>query len=810
MLRVIDCLTQEHDLRLVALAACLCALACITTVNLMAAAQTKEGGSSLAHLVAASVVFGCGVWSLHFVAMLAFRSSVPISYGVSLTFVSILFAVFGSLLALAVWRFSPSRQFAAVLGGVVLSSSVTAMHFCGITAMQVSGSLHLSTEQVLYAGSVSLFFSTVALIRSDTLSTYGRRLQVAGLLAIAICGLHFTAMAGLSIEPGLPTSHQTAVLGSYQLAITIGSFSVAILIMSLAATLVEQYLSQRTVIELKRIRMLSDVSQEVLIICRDGIILQVNAAGTRLFGAPEDQLIGRQMADLISEDNHRTFLKHLEHRGVDLGPGEVNLKASNGTIVPARFSIGKIDYEGKPADVVALLNMSDRKRDEAKIQHLAYHDPLTDLPNRALLRDRLSQSINGAGRPGYCLALFCLDLDRFKQVNDLFGHAAGDELLMQVTQRLRAQTRSGDTLARIGGDEFVVVAAFERQDDIALLARRLIEALTQPFMLAAGAAEIGVSIGIAVYPEDVTDQQELMRTADLALYRAKNEERGTFRFFEAAMDEHARARRRLELDLRGAIDREEFCLHHQPVVDCLTGDVESFEALLRWHHPERGMVPPLDFIPLAEETGLILKIGEWVLETACAAAAAWSEPHRVAVNISPIQFLKSDLPAIISSVLDHTGLPANRLEVEITEGILMKNPRRAADVFTTLRGMGVRIAMDDFGTGYSSLSYLHEFKFDKLKIDRSFVKRLGEAEDARMIIRTIIGLAHNLGLSVVAEGVETREQLKILRDLECDQIQGYLIGRPMPIVGPTELITGRAKVLFAGTASADSHRVLQH
>ena len=356
----------------------------------------------------------------------------------------------------------------------------------------------------------------------------------------------------------------------------------------------------------------------------------------------------------------------------------------------------------------------------------------------------------------------------------------------------------------------MVVAAFEREDDIALLARRLIEVLTQPFTLAAGPAEVGVSIGIAVYPDDGSDQQELMRTADVALYRAKNEERGTFRFFEAAMDENARTRRRLELDLRGAIDREEFCLHHQPLVDCLTGEVKGFEALLRWHHPERGMVPPLEFISLAEETGLILKIGEWVIETACAAATAWSEPHRVAVNISPIQFLKSDLPAIISRVLDQTGLPPSRLEVEITEGILMKNPRRAADVFTTLRGLGVRIAMDDFGTGYSSLSYLHEFKFDKLKIDRSFVKRLGEAEDATMIVRTIIGLAHNLGLSVVAEGVETREQLKILRDLECDQIQGYLIGRPMPMVGPTELINSRTKVLFGKTASADNQRVLHY
>jgi diguanylate cyclase len=263
MLRVINCITQEHDLRLVALAAFLGALACTTTVNLMAAAQTKERGS-LAHLVAASVAFGCGVWSLHFVAMLAFVSSMPVFYGVSLTFLSIFFVVLGSLLAFTVWRFSPSRQLGAVLGGVLLSLSVITMHFCGITAMRVSGSLHLNIEQVLYAVGVSLFFSIGALIWSETLSTYGRRLQVAGLLAVAICGLHFITMAGFSIKPGLPTSHDTAVLGSHQLAFTVGFFSVAILIMSLAATLLEQHLSQRTVIELKRIRMMNDVRRKPL------------------------------------------------------------------------------------------------------------------------------------------------------------------------------------------------------------------------------------------------------------------------------------------------------------------------------------------------------------------------------------------------------------------------------------------------------------------------------------------------------------------------------------------------------------------
>ena len=439
-----------------------------------------------------------------------------------------------------------------------------------------------------------------------------------------------------------------------------------------------------------------------------------------------------------------------------------------------------------------------------ELQHLAYHDPLTDLPNRSLLRDRLTHAIEVAARSGNCLALFCLDLDRFKIVNDVFGHSAGDALLIQVTERLQQKVRVSDTLARVGGDEFVVVATFDRDEQIPFLAERLINALAEPFILEVGPVEIGVSIGIAIYPEDGINQQELMRTADVALYRAKQEGRNTYRFFETEMDEHVRLRHRLERDLRNAIERDELSLHYQPLLDSLTGEVDGFEALLRWNHPERGMILPLDFIALAEETGLILKIGQWVLETACAAAALWTEPHAIAVNISPVQFVKSDLGAIITRTLAQTGLCADRLEIEITEGILMADPVRAAEVLTTLRGLGVRIAMDDFGKGYSSLSYLHEFKFDKLKIDRSFVSRLPDAEDAIMIVRTIIGLAHNLGLLVVAEGVETIGQLKILRDLKCDQIQGYLFGRPMQMDGITPLIATRGRMLISNSLSAET------
>jgi len=285
-----------------------------------------------------------------------------------------------------------------------------------------------------------------------------------------------------------------------------------------------------------------------------------------------------------------------------------------------------------------------------------------------------------------------------------------------------------------------------------------------------------------------------MLAADTALYRAKDEKRGTFRFFEPTMNENLQLRRQLEQDLRQAVDRNEFELYYQPLVSCTTGKVEGYEALLRWNHPRRGLIMPMEFIPLAEETGLIVKISQWVLDAACRAAAAWDQPYRVAINISPVQFRQSDLPLIVAATLARTGLAADRLEIEITEGVLMEDTARAIEILSALRRQGVSIALDDFGTGYSSLSYLRSFTFDKLKIDKSFIHGLGHSEEATMIVRTIIGLAHNLGLSIVAEGVETSVQLAMIRDHMCDQVQGYLLGRPMPMDSSTELTAARAKL----------------
>jgi diguanylate cyclase (GGDEF)-like protein/PAS domain S-box-containing protein len=809
MLRVIGCITQQHDLRLVVLAAFICVLTCGTTVNLMAGAQTKKGATSLAHVLAASAVFGSGVWSLHFVAMLAFISGTPIAYDISLTFISVLIAIVGSMFALSVWLFSPSRSIGIVVGGILLGVSISAMHFCGVLAMRVSGTLHFDKSEAISAIAFCLIFSTLALARSEALSTHRRQMEVTTWLALAVIGIHFIAMTGLSFEPSLVNTHESAVLGSSGLAIAVGSVSIAILIVSLAATLMEQHLAQRTALEIKQLQRLSDISEEVLIISQDGITVQANVAAGRMFGVPEHQLIGGRTLDLIAEVDRHMIRTPPEHLNADLNRQEIHLHAANGTIVPVGLSIKKIEYNAKPAIIIALRDLSDRKRDEARMRHLANYDTLTNLPNRRLLSERLAVAIETATRSGNGLALLSLDLSRFNQVNDRFGHPAGDALLLLVAKRLQSEIRFGDTLARMGSDEFVIVAPFERREHIEKLARQIIEALTKPFSLDVGQCEIGVSIGISFCPEDSTCPNELMRVADVALDRAQEQEQSSFRIFEHDMDARLKNRQQLERDLRYAIERGQLLMHYQPLVNGSTGDVEGFEALIRWNHPERGMIPPFDFIPLAEEIGLISKIGQWALETACTAAATWEEPLWVAVNVSPVQFQNSELPTLIAETLARAGLACNRLEIEITEGVLMAEPIKSAQILLALRALGVRLTLDDFGTGYSSLSYLHEFRFDKIKIDRSFLMRLGKADDALILVRSIIGLAHNLGLTIVAEGVETTDQLKTLRDLKCDYLQGYLTGRPMPMDALIELTAARARMLVLGASSIEYPNILE-
>jgi len=437
-------------------------------------------------------------------------------------------------------------------------------------------------------------------------------------------------------------------------------------------------------------------------------------------------------------------------------------------------------------------DITDRQRAQEQIAHMARHDALTDLPNRVLLRERLEHELLRVKR-GDCLAVLCLDLDHFKSVNDTLGHPVGDELLKLVSDRLRGCVRELDTIARLGGDEFaIIMTQLQQPTDAASLSRRIRESIIKPYQIEGHQIVTDISIGISVAPNDGGEPDRLLKNADLALYGAKSEGRGTYRFFEPEMDTRMKARRELELDLRNALANKEFELHYQPLVNLQTNEITAFEALLRWNHPKRGLISPVEFIPIAEETGLIIPIGEWVLRTACQETANWPDHVKVAVNLSPVQVKTRNLVRVVKDALADSGMAANKLQLEITESLLMQNTFSTLSTLHELRKLGVQIAMDDFGTGYSSLSYLRSFPFDKIKIDRSFIQDLANGTEPLAIVHAVAGLAKCLNMISTAEGVETQQQMEALQSVGCTEMQGYLFSKARPAKDVSQFFEERA------------------
>jgi diguanylate cyclase (GGDEF)-like protein len=435
--------------------------------------------------------------------------------------------------------------------------------------------------------------------------------------------------------------------------------------------------------------------------------------------------------------------------------------------------------------MLSLRILQQRRRTEDRVNHIAFHDDLTSLPNRLMLTRRLDQALSRHRRAGTRLAILFMDLDRFKVINDSLGHDVGDLLLRQVADRLLAQSREGDMVARMGGDEFIVlIENQENLQDIAACAKRLVVELSAPYELGRNGCHVTLSIGISVFPSDGSDSQALLKAADVAMYRAKETGRNNYLYYSPSMNVHTAERLELESDLRHALERGEFLLHYQPKVEVATGLIIGIEALLRWKHPLRGLISPMDFIPLAEETGLIVPIGEWVLATACARTKAWQDKTRtnlgVAVNLSARQFADPMLLPRLTQIIHASGLDPSGLELEITESVVMSHGESAVAALEKLKSAGVQIAMDDFGTGYSSLAYLKRFPIDTLKVDRSFIRDIPSDSGDMKITRAIIAMAHSLKLKVVAEGVETADQLQFLKAQRCDAVQGYFLFRPVP------------------------------
>ncbi len=603
---------------------------------------------------------------------------------------------------------------------------------------------------------------------------------------------------GLTFLGALPLSELMAPLRR-QLVMTLGVAGVLSLLLALVALAILRNLAARERAEAAARALNAEQSMAasvfhntmdgIMVTDAAGVILSVNPAFSAITGYTALEAVGHKPALLRSGLHPPEFYLDMWRELLDAGKwqGEIWNRRRNGELFLEWLRIGMVaGDDGKAQRYVSVFNdITELRRKDEHIRHLAFHDPLTGLPNRALLLDRLAHSLSGAAREGTRPALMFIDLDRFKHINDSLGHDAGDQLLREMARRLRDCLRESDTLARMGGDEFVLL--LEHAPEAAqcgALAHKLIDCLSQPMALNGHTLQVGASIGIACYPDDGDSAVELMKHADAAMYAAKAAGRGTCRYFQPAMTERAEQRLRLEEELRRAVRRGQLELFYQPKVALAGGAVRSVEALVRWRHPLRGLVPPADFIGLAEETGIIAELGDWVLEEACRQARAWQDEGlgriRVAVNVSAGQVQRGGLVERIAELTLLYRLAPADLEVELTESVIMNKPEEMALVFAQLRAAGVSVAIDDFGTGYSSLTYLRQLPIDVLKIDRAFIMNAEHDHRDAELVRTIIALGRALNLAVVAEGVETSGQLELLRGMGCDLAQGYLFSRPLP------------------------------
>lgn len=771
-MRVLSCLTTQHDLRLVVLAAVICVIGAIITMRLFMRSREAQASAQAAWIFLGAVAAGSTIWCTHFVAMIAYRPGVPVSYDPALTGLSLAIAIAASALSLFVARLS--LRFAPVVGGALFGAGVSAMHYVGMGAFGAEGIVQWDVQYVLASVLLSSAIAAGA-FEFATRATRERDALIggAGFLVLAIVALHFTGMAAITITPFAPTAF-TSEDAYHALAVAVAGVGLLVLGTGLASYLLDRQAYGRARATL---RHLAESTVDGVVITQAGLIVETNLAFENLSGLSRKEIIGHAVEQIgLSNIAERELV-------------QTTLTNSFGNQIPVEvFSRSERSESGNGLLIYSVRDVRQRLAQERRLAHLARNDSLTGLPNRTSFLDHLDRAIESSS-PERKVALLAIDLDRFKEVNDLHGHAAGDYVLKTIADRMRALKLDGEFIARLGGDEFVATVTVRTREDALDLAHRLESQLAAPMTYEQGDLSCGANIGIALYPDDGDSATVLMNNADLAMYRAKSALTESICFYEEEMDEVVRARRKVVLELRDAIARNQFELHYQLQARANTQEIIAYEALLRWKHPTRGFVPPSEFIPLAEETGLIAPIGEWVLRAACREAATWETEHRVSVNISAIQLGNIELPKLVHSVLIETGLPAKRLELEITETALIQDPIRTTHILRQLKALGVSIAMDDFGVGYSSLSTLRAFPFDKIKLDKSFMNEIEMSPQARAIIRAVLTIGDSLGIPVLAEGVETHSQLTFLQQEGCDEVQGFLLGRPKSEVSAEQTAT---------------------
>jgi len=771
LLSVVHCIRHAHDPRLMLCAGLACIVGIYGSFAIASHASRLSGRSRKRWGLVSVVASGCTAWATHFIVLLAFEPGMPAAFEPMLTALSLACAIVGIGLgvSIAIGTRSRWRKFQS---GLIVGVGVTALHYLGQSAYLVQGDVFWNYGLVAFSiiASLPIFGIAMVLVAHRNKSA---RASAAPVLLFAIAVLHFCGMAAMTLRFDPAIILPAYAVSPAEVTPVVAGVCMALLVLAVMGMRFSLAAVARARSDRRRLQDLADVALEGLLIVDGDTIVSANSSIERLAGFKRSSLVKGSVSALLPGLDLAS-LPEKEER-------EAELMGAKGQTIPVRVLRSQVRLGHKRQMVIAVRDQRERLRTEAKIRTLAFNDALTGLPNRTRFYDLLAVHAVSRRERDSTFAVLMIDLDRFKPVNDLVGHAAGDQILRQVADRLRSIPRENDVVARLGGDEFAILQlAIDSAQAAEALAARIVEEIgKQPFLLDGQAIHIGASVGLAYAPHDGSDPAEILRNADLALDAAKADGRATFQRYNLLLHERTRERQALESGLRQALANDELELHYQPLVDARSGQVTSAEALVRWHHPTRGLVAPTEFIGLAEETGMILPLGAWVLRTACIEAASWPEEISVAVNLSPAQFRDQELASNVAMALKAAGLSPRRLELEITEGVLLTDEKRTLETLAQLRGIGVRISMDDFGTGYSSLSYLHKFPFDKIKIDQSFVRQLPANSESVAIVRAIITMGECLGMSTTVEGVETIEQYEFCAAAGCDAIQGYYVSRPL-------------------------------
>jgi diguanylate cyclase (GGDEF)-like protein/PAS domain S-box-containing protein len=775
----------QSDLRLIGIATAVCLLVCFVGVSLFNRCRAARGRAQIKWLLLCGAASGFGVWTTHYIMMLAYYSRDAMVYHLGLKLLALVLAALLIGTGAAIALMGRSRWY-HMAGGAVVGLGFAVMFYCDVMSLQTPLLVVNSRAAVLASIALSIGFSIPAAIFANRHDTLKDTAAAALLFACGILSLHITALGAMTVVPESMALLILSMMSTQALALLAAGAAAAILSGCLVVALADRRSHEAVAVQKVMLDMaIENMPQALCMFDENGRARLFNKRYVDLIGIAPEQLKDMSLVEILS------------HRSYGVAEGEPSSQLQEAVVAEMRSgqAVTRIDRTLVPGSVLRVTrqplpdggwvstieDITEWRKAQERISHLARHDALTDLPNRATFRDTLKRALEAAPEQTGVAVLY-LDLDRFKEINDTLGHPVGDELLVAVSHRLKDSIRESDTVARLGGDEFAVVQIGREamESEATALARRIVEVISAPYQIQGHLVSVGASVGIAMAPVDGDAPDELIKKADLALYHAKNAGRGGFRFFEAALDADAQARHVLTTELRAAVAKREFVLHYQPVRDLTSGAIVSMEALLRWQHPLRGIILPDQFLPLAEDCGLIVPIGDWVMRTACAEATRWPADVRVSVNLMPSQFRDSRLVPAVATALLTSGLPAERLELDISEIALLRNTAPVIDTLRALRKFGVRVSMDNFGGAYSKLNSSEGMLFDRIKIDRHFIDQIGRQDGALAALTALTSLGKRIAYSTTATGVETADQFDLLRAAGCAEIQGLLFEPPQP------------------------------